>query len=850
VTETLQLDHAVEAIPLHDAPRLIVEWSPRWSGFISSIRPALSRSQARLAGEAPFGLIPLRIVLPAYLLEAFLILLAIFMPAKIAELRPRIVPRFSPHEVIYYSGDELPRTQDFGGAEAGTTGEAGGDESRHRTQTIRIARGESLIPQVVDAPNLKLQPSNDPVANLLTINPDPGPPPAEGLRSTRSALALSPTVIPPSPTVARDYTRNGIQLDSVIAPPPSVTRDQPLTAPSLNATLIPPPPSVTSDRHLIAPALAPTVIPPSPQVARDRNLPAPSLGTSVIAPSPEVSQRTSRSAPTLAANVIPPAPGTVSPESSRSHVQMTDPRVVPPPVSAPERSNARAARLNMPAPAVVAPPPSTDIADTHRAGGSFSSPTATVVPPPPSQPAGGSLISNWIGKIFGNTDVVPPPPSISSRGTGTTQVPSLPSTVVPPPPTVSANTTGGNPRGNRNGMGSSLGRNVVAPPPSVGTVGGTGIGTRGAAPYLGNPSVIPPPPSLPGQGGGTGKTGGGAGAPGGVLLANNIIPPPPSVGGGSGSTGTGLGRKGPGFGSAMDAGSVVAPPNGGGSGNNSGAVISSQPGSKVGLPVEGGPGSLSLSPAGGDKPGLSGSGGGTSIGHGNGSGSGMNGSGSGAAKTGSGRGANADARAGISATNGPGGSGNTASGNPTVRGVDVSGGTSIVTLPGFGDDPAANTPRTSDPHAPGQAPEQKPKEGLNITVVATAGSGGAFEPYRNLLHGENYTTYLETSLGTVVMQFADESTTNHSFGGSLTAPASIQTGLPNGLPHARMVVSCTLDATGSLKNIHVLEAGPAGMTAKVVAALRTWKFRPALRNKQPVEITAILGFGIDTNDRF
>jgi TonB family protein len=182
--------------------------------------------------------------------------------------------------------------------------------------------------------------------------------------------------------------------------------------------------------------------------------------------------------------------------------------------------------------------------------------------------------------------------------------------------------------------------------------------------------------------------------------------------------------------------------------------------------------------------------------------------------------------------------------------VDVSGGTSIVTLPGFGDDPAANTPRTSDPHAAGQAPEQKPKEGLNITVVATAGSGGAFEPYRNLLHGENYTTYLETSLGTVVMQFADESTTNHSFGGSLTAPASLQTDLPNGLPHARMVVSCTLDATGSLKNIHVLEAGPAGMTAKVVAALRTWKFRPALRNKQPVEITAILGFGIDTNDRF
>ena len=66
----------------------------------------------------------------------------------------------------------------------------------------------------------------------------------------------------------------------------------------------------------------------------------------------------------------------------------------------------------------------------------------------------------------------------------------------------------------------------------------------------------------------------------------------------------------------------------------------------------------------------------------------------------------------------------------------------------------------------------------------------------------------------------------------------------------RMVLTCTLDASGNLKNVRVLEAGPSGMTAKVVAALRSWKFQPAMRNNQPVEVTAILGFGIDTNDRF
>jgi hypothetical protein len=36
----------------------------------------------------------------------------------------------------------------------------------------------------------------------------------------------------------------------------------------------------------------------------------------------------------------------------------------------------------------------------------------------------------------------------------------------------------------------------------------------------------------------------------------------------------------------------------------------------------------------------------------------------------------------------------------------------------------------------------------------------------------------------------------------------------------------------------------------VIAALRGWKFQPAMRSNQPVEVTAILGFNIDTNDRF
>jgi hypothetical protein len=59
-----------------------------------------------------------------------------------------------------------------------------------------------------------------------------------------------------------------------------------------------------------------------------------------------------------------------------------------------------------------------------------------------------------------------------------------------------------------------------------------------------------------------------------------------------------------------------------------------------------------------------------------------------------------------------------------------------------------------------------------------------------------------------------------------------------------------LDASGNLKNLQVLEPGPAAMTAKIMAALPNWKFRPAMRGTQPMEVDALLGFNIDTSDRY
>ncbi len=844
MSETLQLEET--AVVDHDSPKLLVEWSPRWREFVTSVQPALRRSDARLAGEAPFGLVPFRIMIPSYLLEFFLVFAVIVVQVKIAEMRPYVAPRFSSHDVIYYSGDELPRTEDLGGAQAAATGRAGGDEAHHRTQTIKIARGGSLVPKVVDAPNLKLPSSRDAVANLLAINPNPGPPPSEGLRSSRTAPNLQTAVVAPAPNVIRDYTRNGVSLDAVIAPAPSVQREQMLTAPNLSATVIPPAPGVSSDHALVAPLLVPAVIPPAPSVKRDRALATPMLNPWVVAPAPSVARDATRSAPALAANVIPPAPAAVTRDLSNAPVQMTNVAVVPPPVSAPERASARNPKLSMPAPTVIAPPPSSDISrDLHRlASGSVPDPSRAVVPPPPTQTGSGSFMSSLMGKIFGASEVVPPPPAVSSNGTSGGTRTSLAANVVPPPPTVGTGASGGASRLARNNASVSLGANVIAPPPSAGTTGGAG--TRSAAssaPALGLPSVVAPPSSLSGAGGGTGTTAGGAGAPGGTLLANNIIPPPPSVGGGAQSPGTGSGRRGPGLGAPLEVGSPVAPPTSGGSGGTSSAVISSQPGPKVGLPTTGSTGSLAISPSGGDKPGLGGTGGGRSIGRGSGPGSGMNGDNPGAGKSGPGSGSDNTAHGGISPSPGPGGAGTAPDGTPPVPGVSVDGGKTVVTLPSFGSDPAAVTPAT-----PGHS-SLKQRQSFDVDIVATATSGGAFAPYKNLLHGEKHTIYPDTSssTGTAVMEYADETGATR---GNVSPPTPVRTDLPEGLPHVRMVVLCTLDSAGNLKNPRVLEPGPAEMTSKILTALRGWKFQPALRGSQPVEVTAILGFNIDTNDRF
>src|SRR4051812_22486763 len=164
--------------PMHDAPKLLVDWPSPWEEFVTSIRPALARSDKHLAGEAPVGLFPYRGILMSWGAEMLLLIALIVIPARLAMLHPYNPPPPPKYDVIYFSGDELPQTNDLGGAQAGRTGRSGGQEAHHPTQTIRVAREYHASETVVDAPRLNLPRSDSSVANLLAVNRIPGPAPA------------------------------------------------------------------------------------------------------------------------------------------------------------------------------------------------------------------------------------------------------------------------------------------------------------------------------------------------------------------------------------------------------------------------------------------------------------------------------------------------------------------------------------------------------------------------------------------------------------------------------------------------------------------------------------------------
>lgn len=270
-------------------------------------------------------------------------------------------------------------------------------------------------------------------------------------------------------------------------------------------------------------------------------------------------------------------------------------------------------------------------------------------------------------------------------------------------------------------------------------------------------------------------------------------------------------------------------------------VMSIRPGTTLGAPGIDVNGAFTASPNGRSEIGIGSAGGvGTGAGSGSGPGAGAGGFGPGSGTTGTGRGSDPKAVAGIALGTG-GGAGTGPAGAPrSGAGVSISGGSggngNIVMMPSF-----------STKSAPSMAPRgRNDMGGPAIIVVAAPRAGGGLSRYGELKGSKVYTTYLQTSLGTAILQYADPTSKEGDVTEDLIPPQPVKTEVPEGLSVGRLVISCVLTKTGLLQNAKVLEGPQPEMTGKVLETLAAWRFRPVIRGNQKVDVNVLLGFKIDT----
>ena len=446
----------------------------------------------------------------------------------------------------------------------------------------------------------------------------------------------------------------------------------------------------------------------------------------------------------------------------------------------------------------VAPPPvelSADLASRRN----LAVQTA-VVPPPVSAPP--QTLSRRAQLTLPAEAVVGPRPEINAS-TRRRETLAAVTNVVPPPVELSA-------AHGRSLSGFNGNQNVAPPPVDLNAARG-----RSLAGLSGGQVVAPPPVDLQNV----------TKARGAASLGNNAVVAPPV------EMTSRFQSRAPLTGSGAVAPPEESKPAKSNQSSSAGVIVSPKPGEKSGQPSKPEPATLAMSPV-GNSSGSGGTGNGSGITHGNATGSSSAGSNSGAGFSGAGKSADASPRTGSSTYAGPGGAGDKYSGR--VPGVSVSGGTNTITLPSFGG---------PEPKAGGHSDVHKNSNG--ITVVASPRAGGAMN-YYGLLKGDRvYTIYFKTAAGMVSLQFADPDSTAHAYSEDLIAPQALRTEVPNNSP-ARLVLKCVLDRTGVLKNISVLQSTGAEFENQVLAAVPGWKFSPAYRGSEPVEVSAILGFGVDT----
>ena len=273
-----------------------------------------------------------------------------------------------------------------------------------------------------------------------------------------------------------------------------------------------------------------------------------------------------------------------------------------------------------------------------------------------------------------------------------------------------------------------------------------------------------------------------------------------------------------------------------------GVIVSPHPGTQAARPKEEEKTTVAMERGGANTPGSGSNGGGKGMRPGAGTGSSATGANAGAPAVGNGQGADLYARNGNSPNLGPGGTGSMTTGTPRAPGISVSGGKNAITLPSFGGPPAPASSGRSDPAR---------NMGTGITVVASPRAGGALNLYGSLKGDRVYTIYITTRIGTAIMQFADPKSVGRAYTTALTAPQVLRANVAEqatvGGHLPRVLVICDLDERGEINNARVLQSESDDFAAKILAALPLWKFTPAYRGNEPVAVSAIVGFGVDTN---
>ena len=421
---------------------------------------------------------------------------------------------------------------------------------------------------------------------------------------------------------------------------------------------------------------------------------------------------------------------------------------------------------------------------------------AVAAAPPPPLPMAAAARGTKLGLTMPEPTVVAPAPA-PRRAAASLNVPQTPTVVVPPPPEIRApRATVTDPK-------------LVIPLPTLAEPSPGQRSVREIASNLAGTAEVPEVAS--------------AGSPEGT---------------GSAASGPDVGSDNP---NGRPEGQVAAAhgagtdPNGApdGTAETSGVVISTRPGDAVGVPGESA-GTLAMSPEGSGTTGAGGSGGGTGIGVGTGPGSGTHGTGPGAVDSGTGFGADPNARGGISPGPGPGGSGSGTS-RSGLAGVTIRGG--VVNLPSFA--------TGSAPAPPGRTPTEG-RHVPTVTVIATPRSGGALPTYGLLKGPRVYSIYIQTRLGTSVLQYSERPQDIRGFQSDLTAPEPLRTDFPPDTPMTRVIVACVLDRSGFLKDLRVVSTSSQDVAARVIAALKNWRFRPVLRGNEVIEVDALLGFSVGT----